>query len=207
MKRCHLPQWLAVLALPLLALPSLATTVIAPDFGKLVGSADYVVRATVTSVTSEWRDTPGHPGSKYIASLVALDVHEVLKGTPPSPLILDVVGGTVGDVHLDIEGAPQFEVGQEAILFVQGNGRQVVPLVGMDHGFYRVRRDKRTGEAQVLRHNGLLLFNDDAAVGTPADTAAATHDASAKPLTPEQFAGRVRSTAKETEEARRERLK
>src|SRR5436305_1323625 len=35
-----------------------ATSVVAPDFDSLVRNADYVVRATVKSVTSEYRTTP-----------------------------------------------------------------------------------------------------------------------------------------------------
>ncbi len=197
MKRCCLPRWLAVLSLLALIPAARATTVIAPDFDSMVGSSDYIVRATVMSVTSAWRDNPDQPGRRYIGTLVTLDVKEVIKGTPPSPLILDLVGGRVGDQELTIEGAPKFTAGQESILFIKGNGRQIIPLVGMSHGIYPVRRDKRTGQDQVMRSNGKLLYNEQE-VSLPESALSSTpaRDPKARPLSATEFADRIRKSVK-----------
>jgi hypothetical protein len=168
-----------------------ATSVVAPAFDEMVGESDYIVRAVVKSVTPEWRDNPDQPGRKYIATLVELDVKEVIKGSPPSPLVLDLVGGRIGDRQLTIEGAPTFSVGEESILFVKGNGRQIIPLVGMMHGFYPVKRDKTGGQAHVAHSNGRLLFSEKEigqVVSAPA--------AAAQPLSPDDFAARIRKSPK-----------
>jgi len=197
MNRCCLPRWLAAAALLTFLPHARATTVIAQDFDHMVGSSDYIVRAVVKTVTSQWRDNPERPGKRYIGTLVELDVKEVIKGTPPSPLVLDLVGGRIGDRELTIEGAPKFTVGQESILFVKGNGRQIVPLVGMSNGYYPVRRDKRTGENQVMRSNGQLLYSERE-LGLPEAALSTTpaRDPKAKPLTATDFADRIRKSSK-----------
>jgi hypothetical protein len=190
---------LALLTLALLAaVPALrATTLIAPDFDKLVNTSDCVVRATVKSVTSEWRDNPDRPGSRYIASRVELNVLEVIAGSPPSPLVLEVAGGRVGDTELVVDGAPHFEVGRESILFVQGNGRQLVPLTGMRHGHYPVRRDKLTGRDQVMRSSGQLLYSEqEVALPESALSPVPARDPQARPLTSGEFASRIRQALK-----------
>jgi len=196
MKRC-LPRWLAALTLLALLPVARATTVIAPDFDTMVGTSDYIVRAVVRSVHSEWRPNPDQPGHRYIGTLVELDVKEIIKGTPPSPLVLDLVGGRVDDRELTIDGAPKFVAGEESILFVKGNGRQIVPLVGMHHGYYPVKRDKRTGQDQVLRSNGKPLYNErETALPDSAASVTATRDPQARPLTATDFATRIRKSSK-----------
>jgi hypothetical protein len=117
MHACRSTLGIAVLGLLLAFTRAHATTVIQPTFEKLVGSSDYIVRAVVKSVDSEWRENPEQPGRRYIASKVTLDVREVIKGTPPNPLVLDLVGGRIGDQELVVDGAPKFQAGQENILF------------------------------------------------------------------------------------------
>ncbi len=182
--------------LPFLFTRAPATTVVAPDFERLVHAADYIVRATPKSITSDWRDNPDAPGQRYIGSLVELDVHEVISGAPPSPLVLDLVGGRIGDKELVIDGAPRFVVGEECILFVRGNGRQIIPLVAMKHGHYPVRRDKRTGDAQITRSGGKFLYHvDEVALPEAAASALPARNPRARPLSSEEFAARIRSTA------------
>ncbi len=185
---------LAALALAVLPARLGATSIIAPDFDKLVNSSDYIVRATVKSVTSEWRDNPEKAGSRYIATKVELEVLETIKGTPPSPLVLDLVGGKVGNRELVVEGAPKFTVGAESILFVTGNGRQIIPLVGMHHGVYPVRRDK-TGKDEVLRSNGQALYSE-AEVSLPESAVAPAAARTAQPLSSVEFATRIRKAIK-----------
>ncbi len=195
MKRCSVTRWLWALVLIALTPAARATSVIAPDFDKMVGSSDYIVRAVVKTVTSDWRDNPDQPGRRYIGTLVELEVKEVIRGTPPSPLVLDLVGGRVGDRELTIDGAPKFTVGQESILFVQGNGRQIVPLVGMSYGHYPVRRDKRTGADQVMRSNGQLLYSEkEVSLPESAATTTPVRDPKARPLNSSELADRIRKS-------------
>jgi hypothetical protein len=170
-----------------------ATTVIAPDFDHLVNESDYIIRAVVKSVTSEYR-TSAH--GKKIITKVALDVREVVAGTPPAEVVLEILGGKVGDEQMVVEGAPRFKVGDEDILFVRGNGHTVVPLVAMMHGRYPIMREAATGRKYMARDDKVPLA-DTAEVAQPmAEGAVATQRAAKAPaqaMTPEEFIQHVKA--------------
>ncbi|HET7535542.1 MAG TPA: hypothetical protein VFJ90_03755 [Candidatus Didemnitutus sp.] len=168
-----------------------ATTVVAPSFDQLVAQADYVVRAVVKSVNSEWR-TEGE--NKHIITKVELDVREVMKGNPPQPLVLELLGGRIGNVEMKVEGAPTFFVGDEDILFVRGNGQQVYPLVAIMHGQYLVQRDAKTGQEKVLRANGVPLYSEND-VALPMTRTNAKAQTTGQPLTPAEFSKRIQAKA------------
>jgi hypothetical protein len=175
----------------------------APAFDQLVGQADYVVRATVKSVNSEWREKNGH---RYIATQVTLNVGEVIRGTPPSPLILDMVGGRVGDDELSIEGAPKFNVGEESIFFVHGNGAQLFPLVAIMHGLYPIFRDAKTGTDYVVRSNGMPLYSEqDVSLPMTRLSAVKTRNPAAQPMTAAAFISKIRAASPTTTPPDRER--
>lgn len=187
------PRLLLLSALALASAVSLfGTSVIPPVFEDLVGNADYVVRATVKSVSSEWREKNGH---RNIFTMVELTVNEVITGTPPQPLVLEMLGGTVGDEEMRVVGTPRFKVGEESVLFVQANGRQYYPLVGIMHGKYLVKREAQSGREYIARSNGTPLY-DEKEVVEPMD---AHDDAPAirgeRPaLSPAAFAATIRGT-------------
>jgi hypothetical protein len=191
MKVPRLPRLVVALALASLAPVLHATSVIQPTFNELVGTADYVVRAVVTSTESSWREDSQQPGERYIGSRIALDVREVIQGTPPSPLVLEVVGGRVGDEELVIDGTPKLVPGREYILFIRGNGRVFFPVVGLAYGTFPIRRDTKTGRSEVHRANGQPLYStQDLAPGT----ASTARSATARPMTPDSFRNRIRET-------------
>lgn len=131
-----------------------ATSVIAPTFPELVAEADCIVRGTVTAVEARAVATPrGHT----IHTLVTLTVDECAKGTAPRQLTLTLLGGAIGSKSAVVAGMPQFRVGDREILFVQGNGRQFCPMVGLYHGRYRVLTDEATGRDYVARDNRVPL--------------------------------------------------
>jgi hypothetical protein len=76
-------------------------------------------------------------------------------------------------------------------LFVQANGRQFYPLVGIMHGKYPVQRDAKSGSAIVTRSNGVPLRNVSEVSGE-LDHASAPSAPLSAPLTPEVFAGKIR---------------
>lgn len=173
-----------------------ATTVIAPEFSELVNESDYVVRAVVKSVRSEFAS----PGSKTIVTYVELDVKEVIAGKPPSPLVLRMLGGTVGDKRMVVSGAPEFVTGDEDILFISGNGRVFNPLTALMHGRYPVARDKVTGRGYVMRNNRAPL-TDTAQVNEGMDHARERAEAQggrraidlSEAMSPEEFAAKIRA--------------
>ncbi len=166
-----------------------ATTVTAPAFDSLVSQADYVVRTVVKSVNSEWQV---EGANRSIVTKVELTVREVIKGDPPSSLVLEMLGGTMGEITMAVDGVPKFKVGDEDILFIHGNGQQFSPLVGLMYGRYPIVRDSVSGEEIVLRSNGIPLY-DTNEVSQPMTPNAA--QIAARPLTVSAFADKIRASA------------
>ena len=176
-----------------------ATTVVPPEFEELVRESDYVVRGRVTAVESIWQDKGG---SRVIVSKVHVEVLEVIAGAPPSPLVLTMLGGKIGEKQMVLEGAPRFVVGDEDILFVRDNGRAVSPLTRIMHGRYRIQKDTASGREYVARDNGDPL-TDTSEVSQPlhqAETAAqaALPSKLQRALSPDNFAQRIRAVKSDT---------
>lgn len=174
-----------------------ATEVVPPTFTELVNRADYVVRAQVVAVRAEIQAVGT---GKKIMSFVELEVLETIAGNPPEQLVLTVLGGRVGRQEMVVEGAPKFVEGLEAVFFVEGNGRQIYPLVGMMYGLYPVIRDDEQGEeGHVVRSNGEpLTTTAEVSTSLREHSGAANEELQSMlpPMTAEMFAQRIRSTRK-----------
>jgi hypothetical protein len=181
-----------LVVLALFADAARATSVIAPTFAELVAEADCIVRGTVTAIETRTISTPRGPA---VHTLVTLTVEECAKGTAPRQLTLTLLGGVSGARRTVIAGMPQFQVGDREILFIQGNGRQFCPMVGLYHGRYRVLTDGATGRDYVARDNHLPL-TATAEVSLPlldpARVAAAARSPAAA-LAPADFLAHVRT--------------
>jgi hypothetical protein len=137
----------------IIACAALATTVIPPSFDDLVGRAEMIFQGTVTDVRSEWT---GEGAQRHIMSYVTVKVEEAIKGNPGTSVTLRMLGGTVGAETMEVSDAPKFKVGDRDILFVENNGTQFVPLVGIMHGRFRVKKDEAGREA-VFTNEGSPL--------------------------------------------------
>lgn len=194
-RRMNATLSLAAAVVLLLAVPAHATTVVPPTFTKLVGQADYIVRAVVKSVNSEMRGTGA---GRHITTLVELDVREVVAGTPPAHVVLEMLGGKVGEEEMRVDGAPKFTVGDEDILFIHGNGRQFNPLVALMYGRYPILQEAGTGREYVARANGAPLHSEeevDKPMVAPAKNQANPEAAPAPALSPAAFISRIKSAA------------
>lgn len=137
----------------ILAGTGLATTVIPPSFDDLVSRAEMIFQGSVTDVRSEWT---GEGAQRHIMSYVTLKVEDAMKGNPGSTVTLRMLGGTVGGETMEVTDAPKFKVGDRDILFVENNGTQFVPLVGIMHGRFRVKKDA-AGQDAVFTNEGSPL--------------------------------------------------
>jgi hypothetical protein len=153
-----------------------ATVVVPPTFEQLVDQAQVIFQGTVTKVTSQW---VGEGGERHIVSYITFKVKDGLKGSPGESFTMRTFGGTVDGETMTIGDGPTFEVGDEDILFVENNGSQVVPLVGIMHGRFHVRKDGSgremvtTNEDQPLENVARLGHPETAAANAPALSAAA----------------------------------
>jgi hypothetical protein len=137
----------AVTLLLLYAAPAAHAMVVAQrDFPELVARAEQIVAGTVTDI-KQGADASGAP-----ATYVTFSDLTVLKGDVGETLTLRFYGGESGGVAVHIPDMPTFSVGDRAVLFVAGNGRDVCPLVGVWQGRFNVRFDP-TQQTDVVETN------------------------------------------------------
>jgi hypothetical protein len=152
-----------------------ATTVIPPTFDQLVSDAEFIFEGTVTDSRSQWT---GEGAERVIVTHVTFKIEDAVKGAPGTNYTIRILGGTVAGETMEVSDTPRFKVGDRDILFVEHNGTQFVPLVGIMHGRFRVQTDAN-GRDVVAKDNGALLANaaklgedEKAAVTGPALAAA-----------------------------------
>jgi hypothetical protein len=146
---------LVLSALFLAAFSAQATTVIPPTFDQLVTDAEFIFQGNVTDVRSQWI---GEGGQRQIVTYVTFKVEDAVKGSPGANYTIRMLGGTVGDITMAISDAPQFKIGDKDILFVEHNGSQFIPLVGIMHGRFHVERDQ-SGQEVVTTNEGETVKN------------------------------------------------
>src|SRR5882724_2296340 len=112
-----------------------ATIVIPPTFEQLVQQAELIFQGTVTDVRSVWQ---GEGAQRHIDTYIRFQVDENVKG----------------DETMEVTDSPKFKVGDREILFVEHNNEQFVPLVGINHGHFRVQRDEQTGRDIMMNGDG-----------------------------------------------------
>src|SRR3954463_4508774 len=152
-----------------------ATTVIPPTFDELVTKAETIFEGTVTGSRSEWT---GEGSNRHIVTYVSFQIEDAIKGAPGSEYTIQVFGGTVDGQTMEVSDAPRFKVGDRDILFVENNGTQFVPLVGIMHGRFRIQK-AAGGRESVSKDNGapvsdlakLGVDEKAAATGQPLSTA------------------------------------
>jgi hypothetical protein len=164
MKKANYLLLLAGLTLAARTAP--ATTVIPPTFDELVTQAEVIFQGSVTDVRSQW---VGEGGQRHIISDVTFTVEDTVKGAPGQTYTLRMLGGTVDGETMGVSDAPKFKVGDKDILFVENNGKQFVPLVGIMHGRFRVQRDQ-SGQEVVANNEGEPVKNAAGAVRNGAAT-------------------------------------
>jgi len=164
-----------------------ATTVIPPTFEQLVQQAEFIFQGTVTDVRSVWE---GEGAQRHIETYFTFQVGDAIKGSVVGTYTIKLLGGTVGDDTLVITDAPKFQVGDHDILFVEHNGQQFVPLVGIMYGRFRVQHDDQTGSDIVLNNEGEPL-RDPTQLGS--DEKAATAADAGAAISSEQFKSAIKN--------------
>ena len=110
-----------------------ATVLVPADLGELASDARAIARGRVVAVDARWTDD-----RRTIETIVTLDVESYLKGELGSEVRFSVPGGTLGRYRNIVVGAPQFAIGQRAIVFLGARGPSVPYLVGFSQGVFRI---------------------------------------------------------------------
>ncbi len=102
-----------------------------PDLASRARGADQVVLATIVDVNATFAKN-AH-GDQIIVSQVQLQVEETLKGNGrDAGLVVEVEGGTVGDLTLEVSDMPSVKTGERAVFFLNrgASGKQVPHMRG-----------------------------------------------------------------------------
>jgi hypothetical protein len=107
------------------------------------------VAARVASLESKYSP------NKEIYTFITFDQVEAMSGNfHGQSLSLRFKGGRVGNDILDVEGSPNLQVNDRVVLFIQGNGKYMVPVVGWTQGVFRIVQDSKTGHQVIRDHEG-----------------------------------------------------
>ena len=127
---------------------TLAGTVLVPaEFREIVAGSQLIVHGRVVDVRSEWVD-----GRSRIESFVTIEAATFYRGSPAPTVTFRTPGGEAGRYKSVTVGAPEFRVGDEAVLFLKTDGPAGPQIFGLTQGLFRVRVDARTGRRLVARH-------------------------------------------------------
>jgi hypothetical protein len=160
------------------------TTVVPPTFEELVSQAEVIFQGAVTDIRSEWA---GAGTQRHIVTYVTFRVEDSFKGNLGATYSIRLLGGTVDGETMEVTDTPKFNVGDRDILFVENNGSQFVPLVGISHGRFRLQRDQITGR-DVVMINDRAPLSDVSQLGKN-ERAATT----GRPLSIDEFKGALRT--------------
>ena len=137
-----------------LAASARPTTIVAPSFQEMIARAEQVVVAQVAARRSTWVSSRS---GRAIVTDVTFLVERTIKGSVYTERSLEFLGGTVGDDTMEVDGMPEFRVGDRDVLFIRDSGRPASPLVGFKYGRFRIVRDGVTGVETVRTHDGRPL--------------------------------------------------
>ena len=118
------------------ATASSATVLLPADFTTIVTGSPIIVHGRVTDVRS-FISGP----RRTIESVVTVSVIDTLKGVPSRTVLFRVPNGQVGRYRRVVVGAPEFEEGDEVVVFLQAHAPAIPTLFGLSQGVYRVVRD------------------------------------------------------------------
>lgn len=120
---------LAPIVLSLVVLPTAraASQDSAPvPLAERASGAEHVVVGRVTAVSPQWQVNDF--GDRLIVSVVRVAVSETLKGGPGTTIEVDVEGGTIGDVTLNVSDQVTMRPGDRAVFYLDRSPRgRIVP--------------------------------------------------------------------------------
>jgi hypothetical protein len=150
-----LPGLLAALLVVFgLTSPARGSILQALDLDELVEQSDQILLGRVVFSESFVRPN-GTLGTWH-----RIEVERDLRRTAASEreVIVETLGGRVGDLGMRVEGEPSFSVGERVVVFAHGGGPYTAARpVGMGQGVLRVRNDDGSETVRQSREGMMLM--------------------------------------------------
>ncbi len=145
---------MGVLAVVLWARPTDASIVQALELEELVDRADQILLGRV--VFSECFEYPNGTIGTSHRILVERDIRG--RSLEEGEVIVETLGGHIGDLAMRVEGEPNFQVGERVVIFVRGAGDYLAfRPVGMGQGVMRVRTVEGVDRVRQTRAGMMLM--------------------------------------------------
>jgi len=149
-------QWLlgTLLAVLVVASPANGAVVQALELQELVAHADRIVLGRVL-FSESFRRPDGQLGTWH-----RIAVERELRGSVPDEqeVIVETLGGQIGDIAMRIEGEPSFTVGERVLVFMRDGGPYTAfRPVGMGQGVMRVRTEQGVETVRQSREGMMLM--------------------------------------------------
>ncbi len=149
-------QWLlgTLLAVLVVASPANGSVVQALELQELVAHADRIVLGRVL-FSESFRRPDGQLGTWH-----RILVERELRGSVPDEqeVIVETLGGQIGDIAMRIEGEPSFTVGERVLVFMRDGGPYTAfRPVGMGQGVMRVRTEQGVETVRQSREGMMLM--------------------------------------------------
>ncbi len=123
-----------------------ASTLVSMSLEQLTEASSDIVQGRVAGQTDRWNDA-----HTQIVTLTSIKVEEAYKGNPTSTVVIEQMGGTVGNVSAFVPGEMTFNPQGEYVLFLEpAAAGSYYRLVGMTQGAYRIYRDAVTKQDRVI---------------------------------------------------------
>jgi hypothetical protein len=140
-----------------------AGTLIALQLSDLVAQSDLIVVARAESESSRYQQG-------LIVSDVSLHVITSLKGAskPGSDLVVTHLGGSVGQVGLQVPGAAHFDLGVNVLVFLRRSAQGDLNVTGMSQGVLPIDSSGPTAQVTMGSGDAALMQRDDNGAFRPA---------------------------------------
>jgi hypothetical protein len=138
--------------------PANASIVQGLELQELVAHADRIILGRVL-FSESFRRADGQLGTWH-----RIAVEREVRGHEPDEqeVMLETLGGQIGDVAMHVEGEPSFTVGERVLVFIHGGGPYTAfRPVGMGQGVMRVRTEQGV-ETVTQNREGLMLMRRNA---------------------------------------------
>ncbi len=152
------PLLAALLLVGLPASPANGSIVQGLDMQELVAHADRIVLGRVL-FSESFQHSDGQLGTWH-----RIAVERELRGRAPDEqeVIVETLGGQIGNIAMRVEGEPSFSVGERVLVFIRDGGPYTAfKPVGMGQGVMRVRAEQGV-DTVTQNREGLMLMRRNA---------------------------------------------
>ena len=105
------------------------------ELPQLVKQSDSIVQGHVDDVSVQWDST-----RNIALTSITITVDDPMKGERRRSIVIRQIGGKVGALTMGVSGMPQFEKGEQVIVFLKMQSDGTFMVLGLNQGKYRSLR-------------------------------------------------------------------